>query len=64
MERTQFEKLVADVRIVPVVVIKELQDTIPTLSALRDGEFPLQKSPSAPLAQRMPLRSAQKPSPT
>ena len=41
MERTQFEKLVADVRIVPVVVIKELQDTIPTLSALRDGGIPI-----------------------
>ena len=34
------ENMFSAVRVLPVVVIKELDDTIPTLSALRDGGVP------------------------
>ena len=41
MNKQQFQALVDAVRVVPVVVIKNLEDTLPTLSALKEGGIPI-----------------------
>jgi 2-dehydro-3-deoxyphosphogluconate aldolase/(4S)-4-hydroxy-2-oxoglutarate aldolase len=40
MNQADFETKLSQIRVLPVVVIKELDDTIPTLEALRDGGIP------------------------
>ena len=40
MNQTEFEMKLSAIRVLPVVVIRELDETIPTLEALRDGGIP------------------------
>jgi len=40
MNQTEFETKLSAIRVLPVVVIRELDETIPTLEALRDGGIP------------------------
>ena len=40
MNQTKFEMKLSAIRVLPVVVIRELDETIPTLEALRDGGIP------------------------
>ena len=40
MNQKDFETKLSEIRVLPVVVIKQIEDTIPTLEALRDGGIP------------------------